>query len=105
MHYAVREHRIDGNAAVGGKLDKAFGEISVTCGKCRTDFPLGNIAIKNTIQGLIADLDRVVGRCKSRLGSQPAVNERKRRCREQDRASKRKSRVAQRTDRIAFLIP
>ena len=88
------QRRIDGDAAIGGKLDKALRQIRIARGKRRADFALGDVSAENAIQRPIADLDRVIhGEPRARLHA--AANDRKRGACEQDGAQNRKGGMAQ----------
>ena len=95
----VGQRRIDGDAAIGSKLDKTLRQIVVAGCKRPTDFALRDIPVENAIERPIADLDRII-HGEPRLCLHAAANDRKRGTCKQDGAEYRKGGMAQHGDEL-----
>ncbi len=90
-----RQGRIDGDAAIGRKRDKALRKVDIARGQCGADFALRHIPIEAAVERLIADPDRIVG-CSEPVSRGNAVaNKRKR-----DQRQRGRRRRAQRPDAV-----
>ncbi len=85
--------RIDGDAAIGGKRDKALREIAIARCQRGADLPFRDVTIERAIERPIADLDRVIGRGEAVSRRNAGVDERNRDEREDGGAHERNSRM------------
>ncbi|HWX83869.1 MAG TPA: hypothetical protein VNZ48_09750 [Xanthobacteraceae bacterium] len=95
MPHLIGQSRIEGDTAIGRKLDKALRQIIVAGGKRRADFALGDAPVEDAIERPVADLDRIVVAHESGAGVNAATDKREGRCGKENRARKRNRGMAQ----------